>query len=344
MSLVDTRLQNWRVEAPDFDKNSTRAGQYGALDFFVQQTKSPTSIIPADVVERVKSSIGNIVQIPVIDNDFTVTITHTRSCVVQDLENTSQHYDVAFITFATGFTMVPAAYMNNEISYEHDWRRKIEKISRALANDLDAVAVASLEANKTLVLNEALSHTFAAGVVDVAATEWNNAIGDVNSMQNSNNFGGLQHIIGNFGTEGIVRRLSQYATYNEVNKSITYEDKVLHYTSNILNDTGKRATFFAVEDGNVAMLTRYDRETVRGTKSNGHEWSLVELPYIGVPVGAHYYTSVGNQSDIAGAATADLACAIKEHFGFSLDVAFVVAYNSDPARIPSPILKVEVAA
>lgn len=344
MSLVNTRLQNWRVEAPDFDKNSTRAGQYGALDFFVQQTKSPTSIIPADVVERVKNSIGNTVQIPVIDDDATVTIAHSRSCVVEDLENTSQLYNVIFLTFATGFTMVPAAYMNNEISYEHDWRRKIEKISRALAKELDGIAVSTLETNKTLMLEESLSHTFASGVVDVAATEWNNAIGDVNSMQNSNNFGGLQHIIGNFGTEGIVRRLSQYATYNEVNKSITYEDKVLHYTANIPNDTGKRATFFAVEDGNVAMLTRYDRETVRGTKSNGHEWSLVELPYIGVPVGAHYYTSVGDQSGIAGAATADLTCAVKEYFGFSLDVAFVVAYNSLPAGIPSPILKVEVAA
>lgn len=344
MSLVNTRLQNWRVEAPDFDKNSTRAGQYGALDFFVEQTKSPTSIIPADVVERVKSSIGNTVQIPVINYDSDVVIANSRSCVFADLDNTSALYNVIFVTYATGFTMVPAAYMNNEISYEHDWRRKIEKISRALAASLDSAAVASLEANKTLVLNEALSHTFAAGVVDVAATEWNNAIGDVNSMQNSNNFGGLQHIIGNFGTEGIVRRLSQYATYNEVNKSITYEDKVLHYTSNIANATGKRATFFAVEDGNVAMLTRYDRETVRGTKSNGHEWALAELPYVGVPVGVHYSTAVGNQSGIAGAATADLTCAVKEYFGFSLDAAFVVAYNSDSATVPSPILKIEVAA
>lgn len=343
MSLVNTRLQNWRVEVPDFDKNNARAGHYGALDFFVQQTKSPTSIIPADVVERVKSSIGNTVQIPVIDYDPAHVYAY-RSCVVEDSENTSQLYNVSFITLEVGFTMVPAAYMNNEISYEHDWRRKIEKISRALANELDINARSVLEANKTLVLNEALSHTFAAGVVDVAATEWNNAIGDVNSMQNSNNFGGLQHIIGNFGTEGIVRRLSQYATYNEVNKSITYEDKILHYTPNIINGTGKRATFFAVEDGNVAMLTRYDRETVRGTKSNGHEWSLVELPYIGVPVGAHYYTSVGNQSGIAGAATEDLTCAVKEYFGFSLDAAFVVAYNSDSATVPSPILKIEVAA
>lgn len=344
MSLVNTRLQNWRVEAPDFDKNSTRAGQYGALDFFVQQTKSPTSIIPADVVERVKNSIGNTVQIPVINYDSNVVIANSRSCVVADLENTSALYNVTFVTYATGFTMVPAAYMNNEISYEHDWRRKIEKISRALAASLDSAAVATLEANKTLVLGEKLSHVFFDGIVGVPATEWNNAIGDVNSMQNSNNFGGLQHIIGNFGTEGIVRRLSQYATYNEVNKSITYEDKVLHYTPNIANDTGQRATFFAVEDGNVAMLTRYDRETVRGAQSNGHEWTLAELPYVGVPVGAHYYTSVGDQSGIAGAATADLTCAVKEYFGFSLDAAFVVAYNSDSATVPSPILKVEVAA
>lgn len=33
MSLVATRLQNWRVENPEFDRNMTRPCEYGALDF-----------------------------------------------------------------------------------------------------------------------------------------------------------------------------------------------------------------------------------------------------------------------------------------------------------------------
>jgi len=60
-------------------------------------------------------------------------------------------------------------------------------------------------------------------------------------------------------------------------------------------------------------------------------------------VGLHYYESVGDQSAIAGDATADLTCAKKEYYGFSVDVAFVVAYNSAIATKANPIIKAAIA-
>ena len=45
MSLVATRLQNWRVENPEFDRNMARPLEYGALDFFIKQTNAANSII-----------------------------------------------------------------------------------------------------------------------------------------------------------------------------------------------------------------------------------------------------------------------------------------------------------
>ena len=68
------------------------------------------------------------------------------------------------------------------------------------------------------------------------------------------------------------------------------------------------------------------------------------MPYIDLPVGSHYYTAVGDQSAIMGAATADLTCAVKEYFGFSVDVAYMVAYNSNPDTVANPIIKAEIAA
>ena len=63
-----------------------------------------------------------------------------------------------------------------------------------------------------------------------------------------------------------------------------------------------------------------------------------------MPVGSHYYTAVGDQSEIAGAASADMVCNVKEYFGFSVDVAFLVAYNSAPSTVANPIIKVEIAS
>jgi hypothetical protein len=152
------------------------------------------------------------------------------------------------------------------------------------------------------------------------------------------------HIIGNAGVDSLIRKLAQHGIYNDVNKRMEYDNKIIHYTNNVLNGTGKNGTFFAVADGNVGVLTRVDREALRRTRANFHEWDVVRLPYIGLPVGSHYYTAVGDQSAIAGAATADLTCAVKEYFGFSVDVAFIVAYNSDPATVANPIMKAEIAS
>lgn len=344
MSLVATRLQNWRVENPEFDRNMTRPCEYGALDFFIEQTNSPTSIISQNLRDRAFASIGNTVQIPVINYDGDVQVYNVRSCVIPDDENTSALYTIVWATYAVGFTMTPAAYMNNEITYEHDFFRKLEKITRALADTLDKGAIAALEANKTQVFKDLLNYTKQGNVIEVPTQMATEILGDINPIMRANCYPEMIHIIGNAGVDSLVRKLAQHGVYNDVNKRMEYDNKVLHYTNNVLNEESKNGTFFAVADGNVGVLTRVDREALRGTKANFHEWDVVRLPLIDLPVGSHYYTAVGDQSSIMGAATEDLTCAVKEYFGFSVDVAFLVAYNSDAATVANPIIKAEIAS
>lgn len=342
MSLVATRLQNWRVENPEFDRNMTRPSEYGALDFFIQQTDSPNSIISPNLRDRAFASIGNTVQIPVINYDSDVTVANVRSCTISDDENTSALYTVVFATYAVGFTMVPSMYMNNEISYEHDFNRKMEKVTRALASALDQAAVAALAANKTQVFKDLLQYSQVGNVIQVPIQMATEILGDCNPIMRANDYPRMIHIIGNAGVDSLVRKLAQHDVYNDVNKRMEYDNKVLHYTNNIVNAEGVNGTFYAVEEGNVGVLTRVDREALRRARYNFHEWDVVRLPYIDLPVGSHYYTAVGDQSSIAGAATADLTCAGKEFFGFSVDVAFVVAYNSNPATVANPIIAAEI--
>lgn len=344
MSLVATRLQNWRVENPEFDRNMTRPCEYGALDFFIEQTNAPTSIISQNLRDRAFASIGNTVQIPVINYDGDVQVYNVRSCVIPDDENTSELYTIVWATYAVGFTMAPAAYMNNEITYEHDFFRKLEKITRALADTLDKGAIAALEANKTQVFKDLLNYTKQGNVIEVPTQMATEILGDINPIMRANCYPEMIHIIGNAGVDSLVRKLAQHGVYNDVNKRMEYDNKVLHYTNNVLNEASKNGTFFAVADGNVGVLTRVDREALRGTKANFHEWDVVRLPLIDLPVGSHYYTAVGDQSSIMGAATEDLTCAVKEYFGFSVDVAFLVAYNSDDTTVANPIIKAEIAS
>ncbi len=344
MSLVATRLQNWRIENPELDRNMTRPLEYGALDFFIEQTQAPNSIINPNLRNRAFASIGNTVQVPVINYDSEVTVSNTRSCVIADDENTSALYTVVWKTFSVGFTMVPTLYMNNEIDYQHDFERKMEKICRALATALDTDAIAALSAAKTQVYKDQLQYQVTSNVIQVPTQMATEILGDLNPMMRANAYPRTLHLIGNAGIDSLIRKLAQHGVYNDVNKRMEYDNKILHYTTQLANESQKIGTLYAVEDGNVGILTRVDREALRRARSNFHEWDVVRLPFIDLPVGSHYYTAVGDQSSIAGDASADMVCNVKEYFGFSVDVAFIVAYNSDPTTIANPIMKAEIAA
>lgn len=344
MSLVATRLQNWRIENPELDRNMTRPLEYGALDFFIEQTDAPNSIISPNLRDRAFASIGNTVQVPVINYDGDVTVSNVRTCTIADDENTSALYTVVWTTYAVGFTMVPTLYMNNEITYQHDFERKMEKVCRALATTLDTAAIAALEAAKTQVYKDQLQYTVTSNVIEVPTQMSTEILGDLNPMMRANAYPGMLHIIGNAGVDSLIRKLAQHGVYNDVNKRMEYDNKVLHYTTQLANASGKIGSLYAVADGNVGVLTRVDREALRRASANFHEWDVVRLPFIDLPVGSHYYTAVGDQSAIAGDASADMTCNVKEYFGFSVDVSFIIAYNSDPTTVANPIMKAQIAA
>ena len=344
MSLVATRLQNWRIENPELDRNMARQLEYGALDFFIEQTDAPNSIISPNLRNRAFASIGNTVQVPVINYDGDVTVSNVRTCTISDDENTSALYTVVWTTYSVGFTMVPTLYMNNEIDYQHDFQRKMEKICRALATTLDGAAISALEAAKTQVFKDSLQYSVSSNVINVPTQMASEILGDLNPIMRANAYPEMIHIIGNAGVDSLIRKLAQHGVYNDVNKRMEYDNKVLHYTTQLANASEKIGTLYAVADGNVGVLTRVDREALRRASANFHEWDVVRLPFIDLPVGSHYYTAVGDQSSIAGDASADMTCNVKEYFGFSVDVAFIIAYNSAPETVANPIVKAQIAA
>lgn len=335
-------LQDIRVNNPKLDKNEHRLSEYGAFDFFVSQSKSNPLLTPSMKDEAVRS-MGKTLKMPVINYDGTINVSNTRSCTIQDAENTSALVGVTFATYSVGFTIVPSMYSNNEIDYRNDLEKKYLKCARVLGAALDNAAIAALESNKTKVLGESLIYNFTADTIAVPWESREDILSDVEPMFNSNDFYGNLHIVGNMGVRSLLNKLAEKGANNIVDKSLEWNDKTFHFSNRIANAEGKYATFYAVEDGNVDILFRYDREAARGAKTSiGHEWDVVTMPYIDVPVGLHYYESVGDQSAIAGDATEDLTCAVKQYFGFSVDVAFVVAYNSALATKANPIAKVVV--
>ena len=344
MSLVLTRIQNTLANSR-LDKYEYRASRYGALDAFMVQSNDPTGILTPELKEKARTSIGTTLQTPVIDYDADITIGNTRSLTIADSENTSRFVDITFATYSWGFTIAPAMYMNNEIGIQRDFDTKLMKYAYAVAKKLEEAALANLAADKTQVLKNKLLYDFSTNALNAKWTERENVFGDLEVLMGANDFYGQLHIIGDPGVESIMCKLQQHGLYNDVNKQNEFGNKIIHLTNNLAAAGGKYAQGYAVNAGSLGMLLRYERDCLLGTVSgDGHEWGIATYPVINMPVGTYFYDSVGDYSAIAGAATADMTRTRKEHYGFAVDVAFITAYNSDRATLPSPILSFNVSS
>ena len=344
MSLVLTRIQNIRANS-NLDKFEYRPSRYGALNAFMVQSEDPTGILTEELKQKARTSIGNTLETPVINYDADVTIGSTRTLTIADSENTSKMVQITFATYAWGFTIAPAMYMNNEIGIQKDFETKMMKYIYAFAKKLDEAALAVLAANKTQILKNPLLYNWSANAINAKWTERENVFGDLEVMMGANDFYGQLHLVGDPGVESIMRKLQQHGLYNDVNKQNEFGTKVVHLTNNIAAAGSKYAQGYAVNAGSLGMLTRFERDCLLGTVSgDGHEWGIATLPLLNMPVGTYFYDSVGDYNAIAGAATADMTRTRKEHYGFAVDVAFLTAYNSASSTLASPILAFNVSS
>ena len=344
MSLVQTRIQNIRANS-NLDKFELRPSRYGALNAFMVQSNDPTGILTDELKQKARMSIGSILETPVIDYDADVNIGETRTLTIEDSENTSKMVQITFTTLAWGFTVTPATFMNNEVSIQKDFETKMMKYIYKVAQKLDEMALATLAAKKTQVLKNPLLYTFAGNTVGAKFTDRENIWTDLEVMQAANDFFGQMHIVGDAGVESIMKKIEQKGLYNAVNKQNEFAGKIVHLSNNIVKGVNKFAQGYAIMQGSLGLLTRFERDCLLGTVSgDGHEWGIATLPVLNMPVGTYFYDSVGNYSGIAGDATADMVRTRKEHYGFAVDVAFVTAYNSNPVAQASPILGFEISS
>lgn len=338
MSLVSTRIQNIRSNS-NLDKYEYRPSRYGALDAFIQQSNDPTGILTPELKEKARTSIGNTLETPVINYDKGITIGSERTLTIADSENTSQMVQISFTTYAFGFTIAPAMYMNNEISIQKDFETKLMKYIYKLAQKLDQDALSKLAAAKTKVINNPLLYSKDGDAITAKWSERENIFGDLDPIMAANDFFGQLHIVGDAGVESIMRKLAQHGLYNDVNKQNEFGDKIVHLTNNMALGTNMYAHGYAINSGSLGFMTRFERDCLLGTVSgDGHEWGIATLPLLNIPCGTYFYDSVGDYNEIAGGATADMTRTRKEHYGFAVDIAFLTPHNSNVTELASPII------
>ena len=340
MGIAATRLQNFRVNTEGMYKNEFRASQYGAFDFFETQTGIAGGIASPELIDKAIGSIGTPLEYPTYVNEGLIAITNTRTLTLPDNDNSTAIVGVNFATYSFGFSLTPMQYHNNEFSLQADYDVKMKRALLALATQVDTDAIAALATFKTQVLPERLGYTFTANTLHAAYDQRETLLGDLEVLQNANDFYGQTHIIAGSGIKSITNKLAQHGLYNDQNKQLEYNGLMFHYSNRMTNETTDFGTGYAVQDGNVALLKRFERDALYGTvMKTGHTWGIETLPILNIPCGTYSYEMPVDASGLAGSSTADMTRTGRQYFGFSVDMAFLTAYNSTPTTRANPCLK-----
>ncbi len=330
-----------------------RRSRYGAWDFYRRQSATgadgsanvASSIITPEMRSAIKLSMGNQVQIPVLDAQD-VVITNVRSCVVADNEGTSKLVTLTFVTYAFGFTMIPAAYKNNDVGYRQDFARKFENYLLKFASTLDTAAINNLSANKNTYFPAEITgyYPVVGNALQVTQAQKGDFFNQANAVMETMDFYGNTNVIAGTTLKPIINRLAAQGAGNAVNEDFQFNGYEWNFTNRMTNGAGVNATAYLVPDGMVGVENRNDPDAVANSRTgNGKVWGEAVLPLVDLNVGTYYYDDCADKSGLH-AGTAHLTRTRVEGFEWSTDICFVNAYNSAPATRYSPILKAEISA
>jgi hypothetical protein len=347
MSLVATLMQPLRKQYRDrgLDKLEQRRSMYGAWNYYQQQASGAQSLIDPDLRATIKKSFGNTIQVPVFNTED-VVITNVRACTVPDLQNTTALVTLTFVTYAFGFTMIPSEYFNNDIKYERDFNRKLEKFIQKLAATLETASANNLSTNKNTYWPAKISayYPVVGNALQITQAQKNDAYNQFNAIMKEMDFASNVDVITTLSGAPMVNRLNNQGAGNAVNESFQFNGYEWFYSNGITNGAGVQSTGYLVQPGTVAVENRNDPDTIMNSRIGDIAvWDEIDMPLVNLRMGSYYYANCADVSAYHSGMTG-LTRVKKEGFEFSTDVCFVNSYNSDPTTRFNPIVKFEISA
>jgi hypothetical protein len=346
MSLIATILQPIRANYPsNLDRDELRRTRNGLLYAAIDMTKSPMSIISADLQRKAAESEGLALSVPVMTKGD-VTITNVRSCTITDPQSASALVNVIWKTAVLNVTMVPVQYTNNLIGYQADLGKKIADKVEALKSYIETDIDTALNTNKTQVYGSTIpttDYTISGGAIQVPNDDkyFLNNVGAINFADDF--FAAETYFLASPNLMPYVTRYYNQGAANSENTQFQFQDKNFGYSNRVVVAAGKIATAYFMPDGTLGFLTRIDKTARAGVKStDGTEWDVEQLPGLPFPVGVQYKSTCADKSALDGSLTAHLTATLEEKWQFSVDYAILTPYNSDPATKAGAIRKIEL--
>lgn len=340
-TLTQNLRQQYQGKLDSFELRDTNAG---ALNLFRRQSNSPMSILSSSDIEAIKKSMGNTVQIPVI-NFQNVSISNVRTCEMYTGGPESALVTLTFVTYAFGFMMVPSQFYNNDIKYQEAFNKQLTAYLIQLKKEMDQDAVDYLEANKNAYFPAAITafYPFVGDALRITQAQKSDFYNQMTGIVETMDFGGTPNVVANPAAVPIVAQLQAQGTNNATNTAFQFANFEWFISNRVTNGSGVQSTHYLVADNVLGFETRVDPDAeTRQRIGEFKTWDKVRVPIVDLDMALYYQQDCTDASAIQSAGLSHLTRAKIESFEYSVDAVYISAYNSSPSTRYNPIIKAEI--
>ena len=343
MSIAATRLDEYRLnyDSSNLDANEHRMSQYGAFSTFLNDT--PLLIPGYQELIAQRAAEVRTVSIPVINRRESWNAASSRTCSALTAENTSAYVTPSWTTLKTGFSMYPAQYYNNHISYQADFEKKMMAMERYVLETLDTAGYTHLNTNRTATNDaDGNPYTVTANSMIVPAADNDVFLNELGQIMETNDFPSEGvNIVSSPRFQALVRNYSSQGTSNAENRVFQFGGYSFAYSNRVtISSSAYRDTLYAMPQGSLAFLSWVDPDAEHNhSSSDGKEWSKVFLPRVGIEAGLLYQSTC---SDLSSSVGTGYEATKSESFHFSFDYSFNSSYNSATGTYAGAIFKCDL--
>jgi hypothetical protein len=293
-------------------------------------------LMPKTTIEAVIKSERHPAKIPVL-NKYGATVITVRSCTITPDIPVSAFAPIVFNTVGFTASISKSVNIDNYTSAVDELAWQFRMGWKAIFNNLEAQAVAYLEANKSAV-NASAIYTITADAMRVPLAEKQDFYKNVPAILFRNDHFGRINDAANTEAMTLVDFIQNQGRGNSTNLQYqaTPANFNFHRSNQVTNGAGVDETHYLYPIDTFGVLNWVDPDSRAGARINeGRLMTTMTDPIFGFNWGVYYYRECTDET----AELVGLERTVKEFWEITADFSFNSSYSSDTS---SPIYKAEL--
>ena len=336
-ALANTVLNDAIIQVANDDEFKAFEGRLPQWQTLQVAKDDVEKLMPASVIESVIKSERHPAKIPVLDK-YGATVITSRACTITPDIPVSDFAPITFNTVGFAASVSKMVNQDNYVSAGEELAWQLRMGWKAIFANLEAQAVAYLEANKTAVNASPTYGALVADAKQVTLALSPDFYKNVPAIMFRNDHFGRTVDAANTEAMTLVDFIQRQGSNNATNLQYQAQPSNFDFRRSnfVTNGANVLETHYLFPKGSFGVLNWVDPDARNNSRINeGKLMRMMKDPFFGFNWGVYYYKDCTDES----AELAGLERTVKEFWEISADFSFNSSYSSDTS---TPIYKYEL--